>query len=420
MSEEKSTRIFKCPHCGTGIQIPADLPPTKAPCPKCAQVITSPPPEEPVSKGGNATTSIPKEAPPKKETPVTEPAPEKVARPQAPQEDLPERVGGSPSKLKKLPFIVLGVIFVALIPAVFKILLPGRKATDADQKVAREGLTFAERQDNAYRSSGWIPEAEEVLQKFVAAESIEERAALTIRGKQNESEMAAIYQDFDEIEHRTPVSVFSPVSLGDQDTKRGIFLMTYSRPEQFAIRNFFRPIPPLRVKYGLEEPNGLLLTEASVNNFVDESVKVMAFFRKTPDGLKLDWQTYAQTKYRLLNRFIANPEPRKRGIFRVFVQEDVDLDGRDVAGTSVYRFTDPAYQLDYAKVLIRDESELGKVLAPLKWRTRVVRKAPVRNATVSLVWSDDPEPELQMGELICWEFLGLGGERDNWKAEVGE
>lgn len=415
MSEVKPTRIFQCPHCGAGIQIPADLPPTKAPCPKCAEVITSPPPEPPAPLAAREPDIVEQSDLPKKETPSASVEVGKVAK-----ESAPVRVGGSPSKLKMLPFIVIAVILLAMIPAVFKIFFPGKKGKSSDISASRENLTLAERQDNAYRTSGWIPEAEAVLEKFFQATTIEERAALTIRGSKNESEMAAIYQDFDEAVRRTPASVFSPVSLGEGDTKRGIFLMTYNRPEQFAIRRFFRPIPPLRVKYGLEEPSNLLLTEASVNNFVDEPLRVMAFFRKTPEGLKLDWQTYAQTKYRLLDRFLANPEPRKRGIFRVFVQEDVDLDGRDVAGTSVFRFSDLSSPLDYAKVLIRDESELGKALAPLKWRGKMVRNFPMRNATVSLVWSDDPEPELQMGELICWEFLGLGGERDNWKTDLGE
>ena len=196
--------------------------------------------------------------------------------------------------------------------------------------------------------------------------------------------------------------------------------MTYNRPEQFTIRSFFRPIPPLRVRYGLEEPDPWLISEASVRNFVDGPLKVMAFFSKTPDGLRLDWQTYAQTKFRLLDQFVSNPEPGGRGVFRVFVQQDVDLDGRDKDGISMFRFTDPANLSDYAKVLIKDESDLGNALAPLRWRGRVVAKAPVRNATVSLVWSNDDEPTLQMGELICWEFLGLGGDRGNWKEKANE
>ena len=291
----------------------------------------------------------------------------------------------------------------------------GQAQADSEQPLSPE-----ERKANSYRAQGWIKDAQGVLQNFFNAETDAERAQWTIRGSVNEAEMAAVYDKFQEDSFRTPISVFSPVSLSDVDTKRGIFLMAYNRPEQFTIKSFFRPVPPLRVRYGLEQPSSMLISEAAVSNFVDRPLKIMAFFAKTPDGLKLDWQTYAQTKFRLLDQFVTNPEPGARGVFRVFIQEDVALDGRDRAGFSVFRLSDPANNSDFAKVLVKDESELGRALALLKWRDRVVAKPPVRNATVSLTWSNDPEPTLRMGELICWEFLGLGGERGNWKENAGE
>lgn len=322
-----------------------------------------------------------------------------------------------------MPKVVIAISVVALLlvlAAALKIFRFGDEkpaAADGDNAVR---MTPEERRDNAYRMQGWIADAEAVLEQFFTAETVAERAALTIRGSKNESAMAAVYSEFAEDGHRTPVSVFSPVTLGDRDTHRGIFLMTYNRPEQFAIRSFFRPIPPMRVKYGLEAPDGLLVTEAALNNFVDRPLKVMAFFYKTPEGLKLDWQTYAQTKYRLLKRFVENPEPGQAEVFRVSLHEDVDLERRDREGFSVYRLSDPANAEDYAKVLVKDDSELGEALSPLKWRNRVVARAPKRNATVSLQWTDEDEPRLQLGELICWEFLGLGGERGNWKEKAEE
>lgn len=314
----------------------------------------------------------------------------------------------------------IGAVLLLAAAAAMVVLSSDKKKVAQEEPSAGLSLSPEERKDNAYRTRGWIEEAETVLQGFLEAETIEERAKWTIRGTSNEAEMASVYSKFEEDGFRTPVSIFSPVALSDSDTKRGIFLMTYNRPEQFTIRNFFRPIPPLRVRYGIEEPDQWLVSEAAVNNFVDRPLKVMAFFAKTPEGLKLDWQTYGQTKFRLLDQFVNNPEAGARGIFRVFVQEDVDLDGRDKEGFSVFRFSDPANSSDYAKVLVKDDSELGRAMASLKWRDRIVVKAPVRNATVSLVWSNDPKPSLQMGELICWEFLDLGGERGNWKENASE
>lgn len=328
---------------------------------------------------------------------------------------------GGESKKNLLPLIAgLIALLVIIVAAAVIVLGPKPEQDEKSEEEVAGVLSPEEREENAYRAKGWIAEGENVLARFYETEAIAERAAVTIRGSQNEAEMAAIYEEYEEQGHRTPPSVYSPVSLGDSDTGRGIFLMTYNRPEQFAIRSFFRPIPPMRVKHGLEDPDPFLTAEASLNNFVDKPLKILAFFKRTPEGLKLDWQTYAQTKYRLLDVFVSNPEAGKRGVFRVFVQEDVDLDQRDGEGASVFRMSDPANSTDYAKVLVQDDSELGRAFAPLKWRGRVVAKAPIKNATVSLYWSDEPEPKLQMGELICWEFLGLGGTRGNWKEPVGE
>ena len=60
---------------------------------------------------------------------------------------------------------------------------------------------------------------------------------------------------------------------------------------------------------------------------------------------------------------------------------------------------------------------IGEALAPLKWRERVVINSqfPIQSATVRLSWSVDTQPELQLDELICSEFLGLGGVAGQWK-----
>lgn len=414
MPDSKATRTFSCSHCSTEIRVPADLPPTTAPCPKCGQEVTSPALERDKEPEKNAERSATR-------TPSSTPSEGSSEQPREAQKEAPaEKPAPATAKKSIFPIVAAAVAIVLVAAVAAKLLLFPDKETVSSDSEAAAPSTSDDRQDRLYRTQGWIADAEETLEKFFQAETLAERAALTIRGSQNEAEMAAIFEEFDDDGHRTPVSVFSPVKLGEEDAERGMFLLTYNRPEQFAISSFFRPIPPMRVKYGLEEPDQFLRLEAAVSNFVDEPLRVMAFFRKTPEGLKLDWQTYAQTRYRLLNHFVNNPEPGRKGIFRVFIQEDVDIEGRDGAGYSVFRFTDPANTKDFAKVLVRDQSELGSALAHLKWRNRLVPRAPVRNATLSLVWTDDPQPALQMGELICWEFLGLGGERGNWRQQASE
>lgn len=365
------------------------------------QVIASETVAAATSESSQPSQELPSDVKPESKP---EPVPESKPEP----EPEPRKIGKG---LQRLSLMLLALAFLVLGAGVLRIVLaPKQKKATTKMGTVEQSLSPAERSANVYRSQGWVVDAQDILKRFFEAETVQERAQLTIRGAENEEAMTALREEVDENLHRTPVDVFGPVALSEHDSKRGIFLMTYNRPEQFAIGSFFRPIAPLRVKYGLEKADALLMTEASVNNFVDEPLKVLAFFKQDPDGLKLDWQTYAQTKYRLLDRFVSEPERGKTAVFRVIVREDVDLDGRDGPGQSVYRFMDPANRQDFAKILVEDDSELGRALAPLKWTEKFVQKVPVRNATVSMKWSDEEVPNLQMGELICWEFLGLGGE----------
>ena len=247
MSEDPNTKTFQCTHCGSGIQIPADLPATTAPCPKCGEKVTSPGPE---------VARVPASASPAQAEVAT------TAR-QAQQEPSAPADAAASSKKSLIPWIA-GLVALVILATAAAVVFLGPKPAKVETAEGEEetGLTVKQREDYAYRTKGWITEAEEVLAKFYQSGNIAEQAATTIRGSQNEAEMAAIYEKREEKGFRTPVSVFSPVSLNDPDTERGIFLMAYSRPEQFAIRSFFRPIPPLRVKHGLEAPDAFFSFES--------------------------------------------------------------------------------------------------------------------------------------------------------------
>lgn len=412
----ESKRNFPCSHCQKTITIPADLPPTTAPCPHCGERVTSP---ELLAVEGLPVVPSPVTAP-VQEVP-REVVPRVVRRELASQEELRRGneeeppASGSRSSAKWLLAGVACLVGLGAVAVAGKLLLgKGQDAPSPAQSASP--LTVEQRAANAYEQKGWIPEAQQTLNAFLEARTPAERAQVTLS---EASQLEAFYQEYPFDERDTSLQSFSPVSLGKEDTSRGLFLMNYNRPSQFAIKEFFRPIPPLRVRHGLEEPDPILMGAASLDNFVEEPMRVMAFFRRGEDGrLLIDWETFAQTKHRLLRKFVENPEPGKSEVFRVFVQEDVDFEDREGTGVSVFRVCDPANQEDYAKVLVRDSSEIGRAFAPLRWRGRAVRVAPKRNATIALTWSDEAEPQLQLGRMICWQFIGLGGEPGNWQAEL--
>src|SRR5690606_32629254 len=115
-------------------------------------------------------------------------------------------------------------------------------------------------------------------------------------------------------------------SVGDssiEDRRRGMFVLFYEQPPQFEMREFFRPLATLEVQYGIESADMLLSSVAQASNFALEPVKIFAFFKRTPAGLKLEWELFAQTRYRTFRDFVSLPHPGRKAIFRVFILENV-------------------------------------------------------------------------------------------------
>ena len=339
-----------------------------------------------------------------------------------PEADLPEKV--EVGRVQRLLSVFVAAAAIVILLSVVVLIFKGAKkdkpsvARTTIQDIEKPPkLTREERLENEYRTKGWLAEGEAVLEQFLTSESPEEAAKLTLLGSENASEIASIRLRNRENGREVPVGSFSPVPLVKGDVDRGLFLLCYNRPPQFTLQTYFRPVVPPRVRSGLESPSLLLSSESSLFNFVDESVRIFAYFKKTQEGLKLDWKTFAQTKYRLLNEFLQDPKGGREGVFRVVLSEDVNVLLDERAGYSVYRVSDMANPKDFAHVMVSDVSPIGEALAPLKWRERVVINSqfPIQSATVRLSWSVGTQPELQLDELICSEFLGLGGVAGQWK-----
>ena len=177
-----------------------------------------------------------------------------------------------------------------------------------------------------------------------------------------------------------------------------------------SAKDFFRPLAPLEVQHGLQEPDLLLSSLAKAGNFTSEPVKVHVFFKRTPDGLRLDWETFAQTKYRTFRNFSELPDPGKSGVFRLFVVEDVPEKGQVVRGMKTYRMVDPAHRTDSVRVQVAIDSELGRALSILNWRGIRNARQKTKTATLELEWTQDASPQLAIKRFICWEFLGIGGQ----------
>ncbi len=258
-----------------------------------------------------------------------------------------------------------------------------------------------------YIRTGWQRDANRLLRDFLAAGSSAEKLPFILNGERLAARLEEFYGHAGIDDSDAPAEAFTVYELSEEDRNRGLFMMRYDQPPQFEMREFFRPLAPLEVQYGLDEADLLPGALARADNFGVEPMRVHAFFKRTAEGLKLDWEIFAQTKYRTFRDFVELPAPGKSGVFRVFIAEDVQDSRYRPAGTRVYRLSDPANTGDTARVSVVEDSKIGSALSALKHQDQPL----ARTATVELSWTGTSDsPQLEISRFICWEFLGLGGE----------
>ena len=458
-----------CPHCGREIESPAPPAPLPAappaaqaaraagtiavPMPTAPRGMPAPPPPAPppapLPQPLPAPERVPEQRVPEpvvapaaaraagvEAAPVVQPPavvrPELPARPESPVPEPPRGekrldvgagVPGPPARRAREPARAherpgLGQV-VAVVVAVLLVL----GALAAAYWVARRGLFLpgldpagpvdeqreAEIRRARYLRVGWRDDARAALEAFLAASSVADKARWSVGGEALIPEMREFYGSTGIDDRDTPAAAFFPLDLRLEDRERGLFLMIYDLPPQFELGDFFRPLAPLEVQYGLEGPDMLLASFGAISDFVKEPVRVEAFFKQEADGMKVDWHLFVQTKHRLFRAFQCAPSPGRRGVFRVFVGEDVPDAGRGQTGTRTYRLDDPIHADDSVRVRVPVDSEVGRILSRVNWRRHEGQLPEARTATLELAWHDGEAPELAISRFICWEFLGLGG-----------
>ncbi len=372
----------------------------------------------------------PPPAPPQEQPPVSQPPPSPQPQPAEPtaapsSRQIPpaspgssSRVGSSRKKEEKdepkkssssaAPAIFLGCLLLAIAGGagylVYKEM--NRVPVTPPTPAPKPGASLSESQ---YIRVGWKKDAYSILEKFLAAKTAAEKIPYIINGENLRPQVEAFYGGSVINDQDTPVDAFSIRELSEEDRKRGIFMLEFEQPPQFEMKEFFRPLATLEIQYGLNEADLLFTTMARVENFATEPVRATALFKKTPDGLKLDWETFAQTKYRTFGNLIELPEAGQGGVFRVIISEDVPDSGRSLpAGIKTYRVWDPSAPETSARVNVNIDSEIGRSLSKIDWRGKKSRPTN-STATIELKWVGADQPKLEVTRFICWEFLHLGG-----------
>ena len=376
---------------------PAYQPPAPAPHQEQPPVSQPSPPSPQQPAAQTPTAALQQDSP----SPASPPARGTSSRRREPKEE-PKRSSSA------APAIFLGCLLLAIAGGagylVFNEMTGKQAAPPAPSKAP--GLSLSESQ---YLRVGWKRDAYAVLGKFLAATTAEGKLPYIINGEQLRSQVEAFYGGSVINDQDTPIDAFSVRELSEEDRKRGIFMLEFEQPPQFEMKEFFRPLATLEIQYGMDEADLLFSTMARVENFATEPVRATALFKRTPEGLKLDWETFAQTKYRTFANLIELPEADQGGVFRVIISEDVPEAGRTLpAGIKTYRIWDPSSPETSARVNVNIDSEIGRSLSKIDWRGKENRPNN-STATIELKWVGADQPKLEITRFICWEFLHLGG-----------
>jgi hypothetical protein len=383
-SQFSQQRDFHCPQCNGRIVIPSDLPPTTGPCPHCQATITSP---KPVVHAPDIQEDL---------KPVVENIPTPAPAP-IPAQSSPEKIDDNPKEVieyhaakksdksdkstKRSNPITLILIFILLLiclggGAYFVInMLKAKSKTDSPTPI------------NQPTKQSTNP----TLQKYLAATTLDEKLNFVYDAEELRPKIEAFYIQHAINETNTPASAFSMIQLPEIDSKKGFILLAYNQPAA---------VPP-------NEPGQPPSTSAPTA----EHVKILAFLKETEAGVKLDWEVFAQTRYRTFSNFIKTPASGKSEVFRVLITRETEEEVSTAAKPDLsFLISDPIHSSDSVKIDPDPNSQAGQALSRLVLESTKQAGLAQRTATIELTWTGDPKnPKLEIKRFICWEFLGLGG-----------
>ncbi len=230
---------------------------------------------------------------------------------------------------------------------------------------------------------GWKKDVSEALDAFLNASSHEERLDLILEPERLGAQLAAHHRGEEDDEsaaiHGVTAADFTHAELPGTDHDNGIFLMIHED------ESGGHAAPPHRT---------------------------YAYFKETEDGLKLDWETFRQTRHSMFSDFISRPQPGVSRVFRVFITEEPSSAAIEGRGHRAYHIADVADFQAATRVRVTTGSPAGRILGEIEFADEDTGARIMRNATVELRWTDQPvNSAIELSKFICWEFLGLGGER---------
>ncbi|MGB0991555.1 MAG: hypothetical protein ACPG32_03700 [Akkermansiaceae bacterium] len=409
-NEQPSQASFPCQYCSKPIFIPAGLPATTAPCPHCAKQVTSPDFSKPAAAAPLSPAPTPASAPAASSPAAAQPK-SAVEPSNKPLETAPT-TSATDKKTSVMPMVCAAVVVLLIAAGV--VYWAATKADNSQQTTQPSTKTPTTGGTEAHGT--WKHEVSQVLEGFMKAKTPDEKMAFVIPNPGVLDELKKYCPEGSD-ESDTPLSSFSFAQSHEEDSKRGIYLMRYRQPSQVDIREFFGPIGTLDAVMKKADTTYIEMAYRMNEDALADPVGINAFFKLIDGSYKLDASVYIQGKHRTFKHFTEYPQPGEKRVFRVLINESISHHYRNDSSVRSYRIADFAYPNDVTTVQVKVNSQLGKQLALLNWRG-LDKPAQPKTATVELEWNNSSPSQLGLSRLVCWEFLGVGGQEGNAKVKA--
>jgi hypothetical protein len=385
-----TARVFflTCPHCRERGELPSDLEGVPAlECPQCGGQIRL---SANLSEAPAAETPKPRDKEPVSAPATAAPTTESAATSSSRKSDFSSLIADTMVFLKSrdvlriaaLLFIAGGIGLAVHLAGLFSFM--GKEPNPIDQftrgiKIPEAAVTqepvIAMDVGNRLLTGAFA-----VLNQFHFSETPEEKLQWVLR-PQAIREKLLTYYDKNPLPSQFSLKGFTaPARIGVDDIRRGIVALVKQTPDA-------------------ADPE-------------TQRLQMIAFFKQTPQGIKLDWESYIQAKDGLLRQFLKD-DTNSPAIFRVRLTRAHYFGKSQPAHTLCVQLDDIVSLPKQPYVFISEKSALAdEIKEKLPWSENILNST--RYATVQLSWKSSlgspGKRNLVIDKLLCWELLGVGSE----------
>jgi hypothetical protein len=222
-----------------------------------------------------------------------------------------------------------------------------------------------------------------VLSQFQTAETPEEKLKWVLRPDSVRAPLLRYYAENHDRPEESIAGFASPQRIGVDDIRRGIVALVKQVPDE--------------------------------SNPEKQDLKMIAFFKQTGEGIRLDWESYIQAKDGTFRQFLSedNSPP---GVYRVRLTRAHYFGSGSQPTNTVCLQLDDLVSLPKQPYLFVPEGTAiaDEIKDNLVWSENFLDST--RYATVRLAWKpslQNPSARsLMIDELICWELLGVGSDAE--------